>query len=85
MPEESMKPSRFLTVEQVAHELNVGEPLIRAMLRTGDLRGIQVGGRGLWRIGAADVELYIEAAYRRTAEKMSAGDLDSDVPDFSNE
>lgn len=38
---------------------------IRALLRTGELRGIQVGGRGVWRIGAIDIEDFIAEAYRR--------------------
>lgn len=36
--------SRFLTVEQVAEELIVSDVQVRALLRTGELRGIQVGG-----------------------------------------
>jgi excisionase family DNA binding protein len=65
---------RFLTVEQVAEELNVGVPQIRALLKTGELRGIQVGGKNLWRIGRADVEDYIEAAYERTAQRIAEGE-----------
>lgn len=56
-------PTRFLTIEQVAEELNVGTPSIRAMIKTGELRGIQVGGRGVWRIGRQDLEDYIDNAY----------------------
>jgi excisionase family DNA binding protein len=78
MTEEPRKPPRFFTIEQVAEELSVGVPLVRGMLRTGELRGIQVGGRGVWRIGIADVESYIEQAYRRTAEKIARGDFDDD-------
>jgi hypothetical protein len=48
------------------------------MLRTGELRGIQVGGRGVWRIGTADVESYIDQAYRHTAEKITRGDFNAD-------
>jgi excisionase family DNA binding protein len=66
---------RFLTIEQVALELNVGEPLVRGMLKTGELRGIQVGARGAWRIGANDVEDFIAEAYRKTAERITAGEL----------
>lgn len=69
---------RFLTVEQVAEELAVGVPLVRSLLKTGELRGFQIGGRGIWRIGAADVEDYISQAYRRTAEKIEAGELPDD-------
>lgn len=81
MTEERSQPLRFLTIEQVAQELNVGEPLIRAMLKTGELRGIQVGGRGVWRIGIVDLDAYIEEAYRRTTEKISRGDFaEAEVP-----
>lgn len=38
--------ARFLTIEQVAEELNVRASQIRALLKTGELRGIQIGGRG---------------------------------------
>lgn len=66
---------RFLTIEQVADELGVGQPLIRALLRTGELRGIQIGARGIWRIAAADVEDYISQAYETTAERIAAGEV----------
>lgn len=46
---------RFLTVEQVAEKLNVGVPLVRALLKAGELRGFQVGGCGIWRIGSVDL------------------------------
>jgi hypothetical protein len=45
------------------------------MLKSGELRGIQIGGRGVWRIGVADLDAYIEEAYRRAAERISRGDL----------
>ena len=65
---------RFLTVEQAAEELNVKSSLIRGLISSGELRAIQVGGRGLWRIGLQDMEDYIAEAYRRTAERIAAGD-----------
>lgn len=75
MTGEPRRPLRFLTIDQVAQELNVGEPLVRAMLKSGELRGIQVGGRGAWRIGVADIEAYIEWAYLKTAERIANGDF----------
>ncbi|MBE4719854.1 helix-turn-helix domain-containing protein [Pseudarthrobacter sp. AB1] len=74
MTDEPKKP-RFLTISQSAEELNVNQNQIRALLRTGELRGIQVGGRGVWRIGANDIEDFITEAYRRTAERIAAGEL----------
>jgi excisionase family DNA binding protein len=72
---------RFLTIEQAAEELNVKESLIRALIKSAELRALQVGGRGLWRIGIQDLEDYIADAYRRTAERIAAGELAEDVPE----
>jgi excisionase family DNA binding protein len=69
---------RFLTVEQAAEELNVKSSLIRALIKTGELRAIQIGGRGLWRIGRQDIEDYVSDAYRRTAERIATGELVDD-------
>lgn len=74
-PDEAPKRPRFLTVEQVAEELNVGLPTVRMLLKTGELRGIQIGGRGLWRVASIDLEHYIAHAYQVTAEKIAAGEL----------
>lgn len=75
---EEPKKYRFLTIEQAAEELNVSHSQIRALLKTGELRAIQVGGRGLWRIGRRDIEDYVSEAYRRTAERIAAGDIEDD-------
>jgi excisionase family DNA binding protein len=66
---------RFLTVEQVAEELNVGLPMVWTLLKSGELRGIQIGGRGLWRIATSDVEDFINEAYRATSERIAAGEI----------
>lgn len=71
---------RFLTIEQVAEKLNVGQPLVRALLRGGELRGIQIGGRGLWRVSTTDVEAYISQAYRPTADRVASGDVGEEAP-----
>lgn len=73
MPEENKPSPRFLTIDQVATELNIGQPLVRGLLKSGELRGFQLGGRG--RIGADDLQKYIDDAYRKTAERIAAGDL----------
>lgn len=66
---------RFLTIEQVAEELCVGVPTVRHLLAEGELRGIQVGGRGLWRVGGQDLEDYIDRAYRVAADRIVTGKL----------
>lgn len=72
------RPHRFLTIEQAAEELNVKASLIRGLIKTGELRALQVGSRGMWRVGHQDVEDYIADAYRRTAERIAAGDLEDE-------
>lgn len=51
------------------------QSLIRALIKTGELRALQVGGQGVRRIGRQDIEDFIAEAYRRTAERIGAGDL----------
>lgn len=75
MTDEPDQP-RFLTLAQVADELNAKQSLVQGLIRMGELRAFQVGGRGMWRIGRQDVEDYIDQAYRRTAERIAAGDLE---------
>jgi hypothetical protein len=50
-----------------------------ALLKTGELRAIQVGGRGMWRIGINDLEDYIAEAYRRTGERIASGEIVDDA------
>ena len=59
-------PPRFLTLPDVAEVLNVTVRQAYALVRSGDLRGIQVGGRGQWRIENSELEGYIERQYART-------------------
>ncbi|BCW78867.1 helix-turn-helix domain-containing protein [Arthrobacter sp. NicSoilC5] len=70
--------SRFMTPTQAADELNVKPSQIHALIKTGELRALQVGGRGMWRIGRRDLEDYIAEAYRRTAERIAAGEIADD-------
>ncbi|HEY7815247.1 MAG TPA: hypothetical protein VIC62_18510 [Nakamurella sp.] len=41
-----------------------------ALVRIGELQGIQIGGRNRWRVERSKLEEYIEQAYRRTAENL---------------
>lgn len=66
-----------MTIEQAADELNVGVHQIRAMLGRGELRGFQIGGRGLWRICTSDLEDFIANAYDRTASLANTCKKDS--------
>jgi excisionase family DNA binding protein len=55
---------RFLKLDQVAEELNNSDAQVYALVKRGDLKGIQIGGRGQWRVERAKLEEFITAAYR---------------------
>lgn len=57
---------RFLTVPDVAEILNTSVKQIRALLARGEIRGIQIGGRGQWRIERVELEAYIQRQYERS-------------------
>ena len=71
---------RFLTLADVAEVLNVTVRQVYALVRSGDLRGIQIGGRGQWRIEAVELEDYISRQYARAdhAEVEETDDVTSD-------
>lgn len=65
-----MATPRFMTLADVADVLNISARQAYSLVRTGELPGIQVGGRGVWRVEYAKLEEYIAAAYDRTAENL---------------
>ena len=69
---------RFLTLTQVAEELATTTSQTYALVRSGDLKGIQIGGRNQWRVERVKLEEYIEQAYRRTAQQLDQ--LPADPP-----
>lgn len=54
---------RFYTIPEVVEQLATSEQQIRALLKVGDLEGIQIGGRNQWRIEEAKLDEYIEGLY----------------------
>ena len=75
-----MSSERFLTLAEVAEELNISVSQTYALVRSGDLQGIQIGGRNHWRVERVKLEEFITEAYRR-----SAGDLPDLPPDIDDE
>ncbi|MDQ3158016.1 MAG: helix-turn-helix domain-containing protein [Actinomycetota bacterium] len=65
---------RFLTLADVADVLNVTVRQVYALVRGGDLRGIQIGGRGQWRIENSELEDYIARQYARADHSSADGD-----------
>jgi excisionase family DNA binding protein len=73
---------RFLTLADVAEVLNVTVRQVYALVRSGELRGIQIGGRGQWRIENDQLEDYISRQYARAdqdARELLETSADDDV------
>ncbi len=68
--------SRFLPLTDVAEILNVSAAQARALVRSGELRAIKVGGRGQWRVEKTELEDYIQRMYRQTQAEVETGASD---------
>ena len=64
--------ARFLTLDDVADELTVSRAQAYALVRSGALPAIKIGGRGQWRVERTKLEDYIAAAYRDTAARTAS-------------
>lgn len=70
--------ARFLTLADVAETLNVSASQAYALVRTGDLPAIKVGGRGQWRVESSVLEDYITRMYAETRAHVESGALQVD-------
>jgi len=79
----SMATQRFLQLTDVAEVLNISASQTYALVRSGELPAIKIGGRGQWRVEASALEDYIARCYAETKAFVSAhpardGDLAED-------
>ncbi len=58
--------ARFLTLADVAETLNISASQTYALVRSGELPAIKVGGRGQWRVEVSALEEYIARMYDQT-------------------
>ena len=65
-------PPRFYLLADVAEILNVTQVQARALVASGELPAIQVGGRQQWRIEATELEAYIQRKYEETRQRIEA-------------
>jgi excisionase family DNA binding protein len=63
---------RFLTLADVSETLNVSPTQTYALVRSGELPAIKIGGRGQWRVEASQLEAYIERQYEITRDFVRA-------------
>ena len=58
-------------MEDVAEELNVKLPQVRALVKSGELPAIQIGGRGMRRVERVALENYIQERYAQAREDIA--------------
>lgn len=59
-------PPRFVPLSDVAEMLSISASQAYALVRSGELRAIKVGGRGQWRVETTEIESYIQRSYEAT-------------------
>ena len=72
-PPSRVRP-RFVPLEYVQQTLSISRSQAYALVRSGELRAIQVGGRGQWRVELSELDAYIERAYARAARDIADED-----------
>lgn len=65
-------PQRFIQLADVAETLNISSAQAYALVRSGELPAIKVGGRGQWRVEASELESYIQRMYAETKTFVQA-------------
>jgi excisionase family DNA binding protein len=73
--------TRFLQLTDVAEILNISAAQTYALVRSGELPAIKVGGRGMWRVEATELETYIERLYSDTRTFVRAHPFGTAPPD----
>lgn len=59
---------RFIPLTEVSEVLDISSAQAYALVRSGELPAIKVGGRGQWRVETTVLEEYIQRMYSRTRE-----------------
>lgn len=66
--------TRFLPLSDVAEILNISTTQARALVRSGELPAIKVGGRGQWRVENVELEEYIKRMYQSVRDEVQQRD-----------
>jgi excisionase family DNA binding protein len=64
--------SRFLRLSDVAEILNISAAQTYALVRSGELAAMKVGGRGQWRVEREQLEAFIRKAHDDTRAFLAA-------------
>ena len=73
-----MAAERFLQLADVAEVLNISSSQTYALVRSGELPAIKIGGRGQWRVERTLLEAYITRCYEQTKAFVTSHPLGRD-------
>jgi excisionase family DNA binding protein len=59
---------RFIPLTEVSEILDISSAQAYALVRSGELPAIKVGGRGQWRVETTVLEEYIQRMYSQTRD-----------------
>lgn len=62
---------RFLDLAALCETLSISMAQARALVRSGEIPAIQIGGRGQWRIEVSVLEDYIQRKYQENEERLA--------------
>ncbi|HET7819923.1 MAG TPA: helix-turn-helix domain-containing protein [Ornithinibacter sp.] len=62
---------RFIPLTEVSEILDISAAQAYALVRSGDLPAIKVGGRGQWRVETVELESYIQRMYAETRDLVT--------------
>jgi excisionase family DNA binding protein len=71
---------RFMTLADVAETLAISPSQAYTLVRSGELRAIQIGARGQWRVESSELEAYIDRMYARTDEFLQEAVAQEEQP-----
>ena len=63
---------RFLTLADVAEQLQISAAACYALVHSGELPAFQIGGRGQWRVDAAKFEQFIDDRHAAARAMLAA-------------
>jgi excisionase family DNA binding protein len=70
--EEQTVAQRFIQLSAVSEILDISSTQAYALVRSGELAAIKVGGRGQWRVEVTELENYIQRMYSETKSFVAA-------------
>jgi excisionase family DNA binding protein len=75
-------PPRFYQLAEVAEMLSISPRQAYALVHSGELPAIRVGGRGQWRVEGSELEDYIQRKYAETRAMVQARPAEESIDEL---